>query len=240
MSPCSTRCSRSVSPEDSTTTRIVPVSAGDECLVVRAVLFRFLRHEPDVGHAAHGRRIQGAVLLAVLDDGLVDGGVAAVGNHGLGVVQLAVRPPHLAAFAHDDRHGRVDDDVVRDVQVGDALVGVDHGQGRPGGIDGLDVILDLRLFVRREALDLGVDVAEPVVGVDPQPLEGVGVFGEHRLEEHGHGVAEHDRIGDLHHRGLQVQRQEQALRPSRPRSARQRMSAALSRSSPRRRGFRLR
>jgi hypothetical protein len=110
---------------------------GDlEGLVVRAVLLRLLRHQPDVGHAAHGRRVELAVRLAVLDDRLVDAGVAGVGDHRLGVLQLARGVPHPAAVADHRRHGRVDDDVAGHVQVGDAAVRVDHGDRRALLVDG--------------------------------------------------------------------------------------------------------
>eukprot|EP00976_Prorocentrum_cordatum_P081725 1184528-Prorocentrum_minimum.AAC.1 len=55
-------------------------------------------------------------------------GVAPVGDHADGVLQLVVLVPHLAAVAHHVGHGGVDDDVVGRVQVGDALRGVHHRQ----------------------------------------------------------------------------------------------------------------
>ena len=46
---------------------------GDlEGLVVAAVLLGRLRHQADVGHRAHRRRVVGAVRAAVVDDDLVD------------------------------------------------------------------------------------------------------------------------------------------------------------------------
>src|SRR5690606_1766866 len=106
--------------------------------VVGTILLGLLGHQADVRHAAHGGRVEGAVGLAVLDHGLVHAGVAAVRNHGLGVLQLAFGVPHLAGVADHGRHGGVDDHIAGHVQVGDALVGVDHGQLGAGGVDGLD------------------------------------------------------------------------------------------------------
>ena len=171
-------------------------------------------------------------LLAVLDDLPVHRRVAAVGDHRLRVVELPVRAPHLARLADDDRHGRVDDDVVRDVQVRDALVRVDHRERRARRVDGLDVGLDLRLLLRRQRLDLRVEVAEAVVRVHAELLERGGVLLEDVLVEDGHGVAEHDGVGDLHHGGLEVQREQDAVASSRPRSAPRRTCAARGRSSP--------
>src|SRR5690606_22345710 len=75
------------------------VGGDAEGLVVRTVFLGLLRHQADVGHAAHGRRVERPVGLAVFDDRLVDAGVAAVRDHGLGVLQFAVRIPHAPAVA---------------------------------------------------------------------------------------------------------------------------------------------
>ena len=53
-----------------------PVPRRFEGLVVRAVLFRRLRHQADVGHAAHGPRIEGPVLLTELNDLMIDRRIA--------------------------------------------------------------------------------------------------------------------------------------------------------------------
>ena len=104
---------------------------GDlEGLVVRPVLLGLLRHQPDIRHRAHRGRVERAVGAAVVDDRGVHAGVRGVGNDGLGVLELAGRVPHLPGVADHRRHRRVDDDVARHVQVGDAAVGVDHRQRR--------------------------------------------------------------------------------------------------------------
>ena len=176
-----------------------------------AVFFCLLRHETDVRHAADGRGIEGSVLLAVLDDGLVDRRVAAVGDHREGVVELPVRPPHLPGVSDDDGHGRVDDDVVGHMQVRNALIRIHHRQGRAFLVDGLDIGLDLGPLGLRQALDLRVELAQAIVDIHAQALDDGRVLLEHVLVEDGYGVSEHHRIGNLHHRGLEVQRQEQAI-----------------------------
>ena len=45
---------------------------------------------------------------------------------------------------------------LRDVEVGDALVGVDHGQGGARGVDGLDVGLDRGALGFGQLVELGV------------------------------------------------------------------------------------
>ena len=57
-----------------------------ERLVVRAILFGLLRHEPDVRDTAHGRRIELPVRLAVPENPVVDAGVARIRNNGLYVL----------------------------------------------------------------------------------------------------------------------------------------------------------
>ena len=182
-----------------------------EGFVVGAVLFGFLGHQANVWHAAHGGRIEGAVLLAVFDNRLVDGCVAAIRDHGLGVVQLTVSAPHFAGVTDHGWHRRVDDDVARHVQVGDAFVGVNHRQRWAIGVDRLDVRLDFGLLVRRQGLDAGVQVADAVVQVETDFFQDVSVFFQRVLVEFGHDLTKHDRVGDLHHGGFQVNREQYAL-----------------------------
>ena len=143
--------------------------------------------------------------------GLVNAGVAAVGDDGEGVLLFALGVPHLAGGADHRGHGGIDDDVAGDVEVGDALVGIHHRDGGAVGVGGLDVGLDLGLLVGREALDFCDEVAEAVVEIDAEFLDDGGVLGDEVLEEDSHGVAEDDRVGDLHHRGLQVEGEEDAV-----------------------------
>ncbi len=119
--------------------------------------------------------------------------------------------PHAARVADHRRHGGVDDDVAGHVQVGDAPVRVHHGDGRAVLEGRLDVGFDGRPLLLGESGDLGQHVAEPVVGIDTQLLEDGGVLGEDVLEEDPHAVTEHDGVGDLHHGGLQVEGEQDAL-----------------------------
>ncbi len=98
-----------------------------EGLVVAAVLLGCLGHQAHVGHRAHRGRVEGTVGPAVVEHCLVDPGVTAVGDHRESVAWLPVRPPHLTRGADHRRHRGVDDDVAGHVQIGDALVRVDHG-----------------------------------------------------------------------------------------------------------------
>jgi hypothetical protein len=53
--------------------------------------------------------------------------------------------------------------------------------------------------------------AHAIVGFDAERLEQSRVLLENPSVVHANGVPEHDGIGDLHHGGLQVQRQQHAL-----------------------------
>ena len=50
----------------------------------------------DVGHVAHGSGVEATVLAAVIDDLVVHGGVRAVGDDHLAVLESVVLVPHLA------------------------------------------------------------------------------------------------------------------------------------------------
>mmetsp|Transcript_22241 Transcript_22241/g.70082 ORF Transcript_22241/g.70082 Transcript_22241/m.70082 type:complete len:584 (-) Transcript_22241:83-1834(-) len=178
---------------------------------MRTILFCLLRHQPDIGHGAHGGDVEGTVLLAIRNHLLVDAGVAAVRDHGLRVMPCVLRGPHLAGVPDHGGHGRIDDDVARHVEVGDAPVGVDHGQLGALGVRGLDVRLDGVALPLGQLPDLAVEVAEAVVGVHAERLEGRSVLLEDVLEEDGDHVAEHDGVGHLHHRGLEMQRPQGVL-----------------------------
>ena len=180
---------------------------------MRAVLFRLLRHQPDIRHRAHRAGVKGSVLPAKVDDGLVNARVTAVGDDGEGILEFALGIPHLARGADHGRHRSVDNDIAGDVEVGNAFVGVDHGECRTAGERGFDICLDGSLLVGGKILDLGDQIAEAVTKVDAKLADQVGMFRDEILEEDIHGVSENDRIGNLHHRGLHVQGEEHPSLP---------------------------
>jgi hypothetical protein len=134
-----------------------------------------------------------------------------VGDDGLGVLTLAGGVPHLPGVADHGRHGGVDDDVRRHMEVGDAPVGVDHGDGRAGVERRLNVGLDGGPLLLRQLAEGGEHAGQPVVGVGADPLQDGSVLGEDVGEEDLHGVTEEDRVRDLHHRGLEVEREQHVL-----------------------------
>ncbi len=97
------------------------------------------------------------------------------------------------------------------MEVGDPLAGVHHGELAALLVDRLDVCLNFRALWCGQLCDFGQQVAESVVDVHPQPLDDSGVFGEDILIENGDAMTEHDRVGDLHHGGLEMQGEQDAL-----------------------------
>jgi len=77
-----------------------------ECLVVRAVLLGRLRHQADVRRRAHRRRIERAMLAAVVDRLGVERGIGVIGDHELRVLLLAVGIPHLSRRADGPQASR--------------------------------------------------------------------------------------------------------------------------------------
>ena len=62
-----------------------------------------------------------------------------------------------------------------------------------------------------QLVDRGQDAARPSFGFAPALRQRVAVLREHVGEVRAHGVAEDDRVRDLHHRRLQVQGEQHAL-----------------------------
>ena len=91
------------------------------------------------------------------------------------------------------------------MEIGDAFVRIDHGQRRTPGEDGLQVGFDGAFLRFRQVLDFSQQVAQTVVEIDAQLLQHSGVPGDEVPEEHFHRMSEEDRIGHLHHRGLEVE-----------------------------------
>ena len=116
------------------------------------------------------------MFAAEVDGCLINACVAAVGNHGFGVLRFAVFVPHSTGVANHRRHGSINDDVAGDVQVGDAFVGIDHSQIGVGGVNGSDFGFDGSAGVRIQFVQIGKQVAEAVVDVDAGGSQFVAEF----------------------------------------------------------------
>ena len=173
---------------------------------MRSVFLGLLCHQADILNRACGRRVEFPVLFEELDRLVIDRRIGIVGDHAVGVVLLVVRTPALAAVADQRGHGGVDDHVGGHVQVGDALVGIHHVHRRAHLAHFLDRGHDLGLA--RHLVQQGTHAA---IGIDAQLFHLVAVLVEDRLEPLLDRVTEDDRVRNLHHRGLHVQREQNAL-----------------------------
>mmetsp|Transcript_151867 Transcript_151867/g.485387 ORF Transcript_151867/g.485387 Transcript_151867/m.485387 type:complete len:567 (-) Transcript_151867:1042-2742(-) len=175
-----------------------------EGLVMRSVLLSLRCHQANVGCVAASRRVQHAVLLAVLDDDIIDASIALVRDHELGVAQDVVLGPHLSRVADGRSHRGIHDDIGRSMEVRDSPPGVHISELRAFRVASHDVGLNLRLF--RMPGNLRIDITQTVSEVNTELLEQRTVLLESTFVIHFHSSGEKNRIRNLHHRGLEVQR----------------------------------
>ena len=121
------------------------------------------------------------------------------------VFQTAIRTVHLAAVTDHSRHRSVDDHVVRRVEVGDALVGIDHGQFRTAVQTSVQIATDFFLLGGGQLFNLVVQIDHAVVDVDTEFVKCGLVLGESVLVKDLHTMAKNDRVRDLHHGRFDVQ-----------------------------------
>ena len=162
-----------------------------------AVFFGFLCHETHVGDVAHGGGIELTVGTAIVHDGLVKGSVTTIGNQTFGVFQGVVRVPHTTAVTNHIWHGSVNDDVGRDVQIGNAFARIDHGQFGACFIRRHDVSFHFGLFGM--SLNFIVHITQTIVWIDFQFFKQRGMFGKHVFVIHFDNVPKHDWVGHFHH-----------------------------------------
>ncbi len=190
-----------------------PVGGDLEGLVVAAVLLGLLRHQADVRRRAHRRRVERAVLAAEVDRLRVQRRVRMVRDDRLGV--LRARPWRSTAVPTARIIAGIDASMITsrgNVQVRDPAVGVDHRDRRSRSHRSVSIAARIAVaLVLRQPVQRRQDRAQPVVRARAQVLQRVVMLGEHAREERPHGVPEDDRVRDLHHRRLQVQREQQVL-----------------------------
>ena len=151
------------------------------------------------------------MLFAERNGLLINPSVATIRNDGFGVVQLAIRSPHLARSANRGGHGSINNDITGHMQIGDSLVGIDHGKFGSLRVDGVNIGLNGALLIRRKCCDLIFQCSESIVGFDAQLFERGGMLLEEFLEEHADNMPKDDRVGNLHHRCFQMHGQQHIL-----------------------------
>ena len=66
-----------------------------ESLVMRAIFFRLLCHQSYIGDRTHGRRIEGAMFSAEVNDYLIDARVTTIGEYRQRILSISLGIPHL-------------------------------------------------------------------------------------------------------------------------------------------------
>lgn len=86
-----------------------------------SILIGLLNHQTHVGHLTSGGVVKLTLLLAVLDNGVVDTGVRSIGDDTLDLLELVVVVPHLSSITDDVGHEGIDD-IAGDMEVCDSGV----------------------------------------------------------------------------------------------------------------------
>ena len=94
------------------------------------------------------------------------------------------------------------------MEVGDALGRIHHGQFWTVFVAGVQVAHDFVTLRFRQGLDLVEQIHHTVVDVNAQLFEQFAVFFEGFFVIDLDAVTKHDRVRDLHHGGLHVQREQ--------------------------------
>ena len=133
--------------------------------VVGSIFLGFLRHQSDIGDIAHGCDIKGSVFFAEINGGLVDPGVVPIGDDRFGIRGVAVGTPHLSGCTDHRRHGGINNHIAGDMQVGDSLVGIDHGNGGAFFNNLLQIGPNGGLGFRIERIEDTVKIGESIIGI---------------------------------------------------------------------------
>ncbi len=173
---------------------------------VRSILLCLFCHKTDVWHRSHCGRVERSVFDTVFDGRLIKRCVAMIGNDKFCIALFAVRAPHLAGCPDGGRHGGIDDNITRYMQVCYTFIGIDHRDGGTFFINRFDIGLDLRLFFRRQTFYFCIKIAKSVSDINLEFFDKIGMFVKNILIENLDRMPENYRVGDLHHRGFHMKR----------------------------------
>ena len=137
-----------------------------ESFVMRSILLGLFGHQSNIGNIAHGGYIESTVFLAKINGCLVDACVVAVRDDRFGIFRVPVGSPHLTGCADHGGHGSINDYITGNMQVGDSLVGVDHGQGWACSDDLCKACIYSCLLLRIQGIDYPVEIREPIIGIE--------------------------------------------------------------------------
>ena len=80
------------------------------------------------------------------------------------------------------------------MQVGDAFVGIDHGQLRLAVVDRLNVGFDLCTLVVGQSGYFGNHVTKAIIDIDTQCAESICIFLEYWGKKYFHSDTKHNRV----------------------------------------------
>lgn len=123
-----------------------------EGLVVRSVLFGFLSHETNVRYITHSCDIELSVDLAVAEDGVVHLGVASVRDNNLSILEFVILVPHLSGVTDNIGNGSIDNNIRRNMEVGNSLSRVNHSNTRSSLVASVEVSDNSSSLISREFL----------------------------------------------------------------------------------------
>mmetsp|Transcript_32520 Transcript_32520/g.76587 ORF Transcript_32520/g.76587 Transcript_32520/m.76587 type:complete len:253 (-) Transcript_32520:152-910(-) len=176
------------------------------------VLLGLAGHQTNIANISHCSNIKLSVRLDVINDLLVQSCVASIRNNALAVLQFPIFVPHHSRISNDYGHGCINNNVVGSVQIGDSLVGVDHGEPRTvfRPVRSLEIQLDFFLFLLIFDLVFNgfQNASETLFGIGANLFQNITVLGKDILEKDLDAVTKHDRVRDLHHGGLEVDTEE--------------------------------
>mmetsp|Transcript_30078 Transcript_30078/g.53128 ORF Transcript_30078/g.53128 Transcript_30078/m.53128 type:complete len:351 (-) Transcript_30078:360-1412(-) len=175
---------------------------------VRSIFLRFLCHQPNIWTSTHGSRVESSILLAKLHNLIEHLAISSVRNGPEEVFLFVSGVPHLATTTNCSWQGVVNDDVARYMEVCDASTTINHCHLATFCVCGHDVIFNGLLLGIWQRCNFLVYIAQTVVGVHTKGGECVLVLGKDILEVYLHAMTKEDRVGDLHHRCLQMKREE--------------------------------
>jgi hypothetical protein len=80
-----------------------------------------------------------SIDLAVAEDGVVHLSVASVGDNNLSILEFVILVPHLSGVADNNGNGSIDNNIRRDMEVGNSLSRVNHSNARSSLVASVEV-----------------------------------------------------------------------------------------------------
>ena len=131
-----------------------------------SIFFRLFCHKSDIGDISHGGHIKGSVFFTEINGGLVYPCIVAVWDHCLRVLRVAIRSPHLSGCTNHGRHGGIDNYITGNMQVGDSLIGINHGKWWPFLKYFVEVCTDCGLSLSVQRIQYLIKIRESIIWIE--------------------------------------------------------------------------